>query len=277
MLLFLSIVCLAAAAYLAGELATVAGRQRQLSLRRASNYGVMRRLTGSSTERVKFNERVLGPAAMKLARIVLRLNPKTTVESVHAKLLRAGLSRRLTPTSFLAGKGVFALVGLVLGLMFAPSIGIGGGLFLTIAFAGVGFLLPDLFVSSRSKKRREAVKSEMPDALDLLAVSVEAGMGFDGAIAKLTEHMEGELADEFALMLNEIRIGEGRAEALKKMARRAQPPPGRRRGEGDEGADQDALPDGHLHLPGDVPRHPRPGLPQPGEVLLMAPQIGRDH
>jgi tight adherence protein C len=220
MLLFLSIVCLGAAAYLAGELATVAGRQRQLSLRRASNYGVMRRLTGSATERVKFSERVVGPAAMKLARIVLRLNPKTTVESVQAKLVRAGLTRRLTPTSFLAGKAVFAICGLVLGLTFAPSIGIGGGLFLTIAFAGVGFLLPDLVVSSRSKRRREAVKAEMPDALDLLAVSVEAGMGFDGAIAKLTEHMDGELADEFALMLNEIRIGEGRAEALKKMADR---------------------------------------------------------
>jgi tight adherence protein C len=224
MLLFLSIVCLAAAAYLAGELATVAGRQRQVSVRRASTYGVIRRVTGNPVERIRFSERVLGPAAMKLARVVLRLNPKTTVESVQARLLRAGLSRTLTPTAFLAAKAGFAFFGLILGVMVAPSIGIGGGLLLAIAFAGVGFLLPDMFVSSRAKRRREAVKAEMPDALDLLAVSVEAGMGFDGAIAKLTENMEGELTNEFALMLNEIRIGEGRAEALKKMADRVPAP-----------------------------------------------------
>ena len=64
------------------------------------------------------------------------------------------------------------------------------------------------------------MSSELPDALDLLAVSVEAGMGFDGAISKLTEHMEGPLADEFALALGEMRIGESRSNALTKMMKR---------------------------------------------------------
>ena len=66
---------------------------------------------------------------------------------------------------------------------------------------------------------------QLPDALDLLAVSVEAGLGFDGALTKLTEHMEGPLVDEFALTLGEIRIGESRHEALKKFTERV----GRRR------------------------------------------------
>ncbi len=148
------------------------------------------------------------------------------------------------------------------------------------------------FLTMRVRSRRDAVRAQLPDALDLLAVSVEAGLGLDGALTKLTEHMEGPLVDEFALTLGEIRIGESRQDALKKLTERvptpeiaafvrsviqadqlgislgphparagrrlAAAPPGRRRGEGDEGADQDAVPDRPLHLPGDVPRHPRP-------------------
>ena len=140
-------------------------------------------------------------------------------------------------------------------------------------------------------RRQAAVAAELPDALDLLSVSVEAGLGFDGAVQKLTEHMDGPLIEEFELALGEMRIGESRQDALKKMAERSASPEmasfvraiiqadqlgislGRilrvqaadtrleasaaRRGEGDEGADQDALPDGPLHLPGDVHRHPR--------------------
>ena len=68
------------------------------------------------------------------------------------------------------------------------------------------------------------MRAELPDALDLLAVSVEAGMGFDGAIAKLTEHMDGALSEEFALTLGEMRIGESRSDALKKMAERIDTP-----------------------------------------------------
>jgi tight adherence protein C len=64
------------------------------------------------------------------------------------------------------------------------------------------------------------VSADLPDALDLLAVSVEAGLGFDGAISKLTEHMEGPLIDEFELALGEMRVGESRSEALKRMAER---------------------------------------------------------
>ena len=71
---------------------------------------------------------------------------------------------------------------------------------------------------------RSAVSADLPDALDLLAVSVEAGLGFDGAIAKLTEHMDGALSEEFALTLGEMRIGESRQEALKKMAERIDTP-----------------------------------------------------
>jgi len=91
-------------------------------------------------------------------------------------------------------------------------------------FGVLGFMLPELFLTARIRGRRERIRSELPDALDLLAVSVEAGLGLDGAVAKLTEHMNGALIDEFALTLGEMRIGESRHDALKKMAERVPAP-----------------------------------------------------
>ena len=91
-----------------------------------------------------------------------------------------------------------------------------------LAFAG--FRIPDYVLSSRIRSRREAVRADLPDALDLLAVSVEAGLGFDGAVTKLTEHMSGPLVDEFARLLSEVRIGEQRQTALKNMAARVDAP-----------------------------------------------------
>jgi tight adherence protein C len=74
------------------------------------------------------------------------------------------------------------------------------------------------------RDRQERVLAALPDALDLLAVSVEAGLGFDGAVAKLVDYMDGPLIDEFALTLNEMRVGESRNEALKRMSARVDVP-----------------------------------------------------
>src|ERR671925_429325 len=164
MLLFLGFALLAGAAFFVAEYATFPARERSDSLQRASNYGRFRRR--ATEQRPQFRERVLAPAADSVAGFVLKLNPKTTVESVRVKLLAAGLSDRISVNAFLAAKG----------------------------------------------------------ALDLLAVSVEAGLGFDGAIAKLAEHMDGALTEEFNLALGEMRIGESRQEALKKMAQRVDTP-----------------------------------------------------
>src|SRR5207253_3468881 len=88
----------------------------------------------------------------------------------------------------------------------------------------LGFFAPEAFLTLAIRSRREQIRSELPDALDVLAVSVEAGLGLDGAVTKLTEHMEGALVDEFALTLGEMRIGESRHDALKKLAERVPAP-----------------------------------------------------
>jgi tight adherence protein C len=222
-LLLIGLAILALAVYLVGEVATAPARERHGSIRRAATYGESRRRTSGAVEE-SFRDRVVSPARMGLAHAVLRINPKMTVESVSMKLLGAGLGRVLSPTTFLALKAVTAFGAFFGGAAIGTLAGKGGGVALafSLIFAALGFLVPDVFVSLKARSRRERIRSELPDALDLLAVSVEAGMGFDGALAKLTEHMEGPLVEEFALALGEMRIGESRSNALQKMATRVE-------------------------------------------------------
>ena len=219
----LSVLCLAGAAYLIGEAVTLPARERRSSVNRAATYGKFRAALGQ--QQLPFSQRVLTPLGDRLAGWTLKLHPKTTVEGVSARLLAAGLGRKISPTTFLAFKSALALGGLVTGALFGgAAAGPGGVLFAAIALGGIGFIAPDFVVSGKARSRKDRIRAELPDALDLMAVSVEAGMGFDGAISKLTEHMHGPLADEFALTLGEIRIGESRQDALKKMSDRTNTP-----------------------------------------------------
>jgi tight adherence protein C len=222
MLLFIAFFCLAGAVYLIGEVATLPSRERERSMRRASHYGFVR--ISSPLDAKRFRERTLEPLRESMARWVLKVNPRTSMDSISLRLLGAGLGRRITPTGFLAAKGVLAFFGAFVGVVFSSMAGSATGLLFTVALAGAGFFAPDYFVSIKARTRREKIRADLPDALDLLAVSVEAGLGFDGAIAKITEHMEGPLADEFGLTLGEMRIGESRADGLKRMADRVDTP-----------------------------------------------------
>lgn len=224
MLLALSALMIAGAAFLVAEVVTDPARRRQQGLRRASTYGRLR-FEAASPDRLRFRERVLAPAAGRLAALALRVNPRVTVESVGLRLLAAGMGRTMTPTVFLAAKAGLGGTGALIGFLFGvSSFGPLGGFVLAGLFAAGGFALPGVYVSGKARRRREEIRAELPDALDLLAVSVEAGLGFDGAVAKLTEHMEGSLAEEFSLTLGEMRIGESRQDALKKLAERVDSP-----------------------------------------------------
>jgi tight adherence protein C len=221
--IFVGLACLAASAYFVGDAVTMPARQRRTSVRRAARYGTFRPAFGNAQR--PFRERVLAPLGERLARWTLKLHPKTTIEGVSARLLAAGLGRTLSPTAFLAFKSGLAIGGVVLGAFFGgAATGAGGVLLFSVILAGLGFIAPDFAVSAKARSRKDSIRSELPDALDLMAVSVEAGMGFDGAISKLTEHMKGPLADEFALTLSEIRIGESRQDALKKLSDRTGTP-----------------------------------------------------
>jgi tight adherence protein C len=223
LLLLIAATVLAFAVYFAADAATAPAREQELAVRRATRYGIAR-LRGAAAPRLRFRERVVAPAIQRLAAMTLRVNPKATADAIGVKLLAAGLSTRITATQFLALKAGLALASVLVMVVFAIATTPVAGFLLAPFAAGFGFLCPDVFLTFKTRARREAVRAQLPDALDLLAVSVEAGLGFDGAVTKLTEHMEGPLVDEFALTLGEIRIGESRHEALKKFTERVPTP-----------------------------------------------------
>jgi tight adherence protein C len=221
LLLLLAGASVGLAVYLVMDLMTLSTRERAGSIRRAATYGKARIPVGSILDDGTFRDRALTPMKTGLARVVLRITPRASIETVSTKLLNAGLNRRVSPTTYLASKAIVGFIGFVGGQIFAQASGQASrGILLGLAMAVVGFMVPDVILTFRMRTRKEILRSELPDALDLLAVSVEAGMGFDGAISKLTEHMDGPLADEFALALGEMRIGESRTNALTKMMKR---------------------------------------------------------
>jgi tight adherence protein C len=222
-LFVLAVLFFGAAAYALSEAATYPSRLKARSVRLAADYGRVR-VPKRADENARFRERVLVPASTRLASIPMKLNPRTNIDAIGARLLAAGLAQRISPSSFLAVKGGAMIGGGVLGLALAAMASFVSAIVLLPVLCAMGFLGPELFLSSRIRRRRDAVRGALPDALDLLAVSVEAGLGFDGAVTKLTEHMSGPLIDEFGLLLSEIRMGESRQTALKNMASRTAAP-----------------------------------------------------
>ena len=145
MLLVLALGCLAGAAYFLGELAMAPARERATSVRRAATYGRFRARTGA-LERESLRDRALVPLSQSLAGLVLKLNPRSTSESVAMKLQAAGLGQKVTPTGFLAIKGVFSLCAAGLALVLIGSAGSAGLLF-GLVLVLVGFFGPDYRVS----------------------------------------------------------------------------------------------------------------------------------
>jgi tight adherence protein C len=219
MLLVLAILFVGGAVFMLGEVATYPTRLKARSIKRATDYG-RARIGRNEQELIRFRERVIAPMALKLAKIPLKLTPNASAEAMSSKIVAAGLAQRLTVANFLAIKGGCRVGGALFGIVLAALTSFTLVLVLAPVLAIVGMIAPDWVLGFKIRSRRDAVRAELPDALDLLAVSVEAGLGFDGAVTKLIEHMSGPLIDEFALTLNEIRVGETRAVALKKMADR---------------------------------------------------------
>ena len=222
LVLILAVFCLAGAAFLIGEIVTAPARQRYVSVRRAATWGKMELPSGTPHEGLQ--ERLVAPIGEVLAKWALKLNPRSSTDNVSRRLMAAGLGYKLSPTGFLALKALFAIIGVFAGSLVGSSRGLAGLVLGAAILGAIGFLGPDYALTLKARSRKEKIRAELPDALDLLAVSVEAGLGFDASLAKLNEHMEGPLAQEFGLTLSEMRIGESRSEALKRMSDRVDAP-----------------------------------------------------
>ena len=220
-LLVLALICLGAAVFLVGQLVTLPAQERQRFRKHVAEYGNERQRQVIKATDESLKTRVAMPIVERFAKLVLRINPKTTIDGVAYKLVSAGVSRRISPTTFLALKGICPIVLGLLGLAVASSMSPLMTFAMVIGFGALGFIGPDYIVNSKIRTRQERIRAQLPDALDLLAVSVEAGLGFDSAVTRLIDSLEGPLIDEFNLTLSEIRVGESRPEALRKLAERA--------------------------------------------------------
>lgn len=171
-----------------------------------------------------FMERVVIPAIKKIGDISVRFTPQKLLEETQRKLELAGNPGNLDASTFLATRFVGAAVfgGFFLLISFLPTVqwSFGRVLLTVIVFAAIGFFFPQLWLQSRINSRQHQVRKAMPDALDLLTICVEAGLGFDAAMAKVSEKWENELSILFGRAIREVQLGKTQREALRDMADR---------------------------------------------------------
>jgi tight adherence protein C len=223
LLLLIAAACLAGSAYAVAEIVTLPARERRLLVRRAGGYDASRAKALREAQ-PSLSARVLIPLSRRIAALMLRLNRRQSVERVQLRLAAAGMGT-VSPSGFIAAQGTLAMVGILFGLVVWAATGIGAlGFALTLSLAAGGYVAPGYFVGVRTRRRRNRVQAELPDALDLLAVSVEAGLGFDAAVQKLIDNMHGALIDELALTHAQMLVGESRQEALRKLSARVDSP-----------------------------------------------------
>jgi tight adherence protein C len=219
-LIILAIALFGAATYLLLTGLTVRQREVAVTLRKAQRYGLQSQREVETRKSV--NDRIVGPLTSKVAAVTQKFLPRTDPNVIANRLMAAGLARSMSPQMYLALKGGLVVVSILLGLMVLVSGAVPPAMGMLVALGGsaIGYIAPDFFINARTRGRREEMQMELPNVLDLLCVSVEAGLGFDAAVAKLSERMVGPLVEEFGLVLHEMRIGESRSEALKNLSER---------------------------------------------------------
>ncbi|MBN1814669.1 MAG: type II secretion system F family protein [Anaerolineae bacterium] len=169
-----------------------------------------------------FTERILLPVLRAIAQFVSRFTPRQSMESVQHQLDLAGNPYSWGPMEYLGVRGVvFVLFAAIAGLIFFAGSLKGSQKFLVTGLAFVaGIVMPVLWLKTKISRRQRSIIKSLPDALDLLTICVEAGLGFDAAMSKVAEKWEDELSVAFMRVIHEIQLGKLRREALRDMADR---------------------------------------------------------
>jgi tight adherence protein C len=168
-----------------------------------------------------FTERVIYPLARKLGEITLRFTPQNWISRINRRLELAGRSSKVDATVFLTLQFIFGLLigGFTFTLLklLGNNIPAGRVFLFTLVMTLLGFYLPHFQLSSSITNRQKQVRKDMPDALDLLTICVEAGLGFDAAMARVAEKWNSPLSMAFARVIQEVQLGKLRREALHDM------------------------------------------------------------
>jgi tight adherence protein C len=163
--------------------------------------------------------RVFGPTAQRFRDTLSRLYPSRDIDRVHAELLRAGLTGTIRAEEFVALQMASVLMGVAVGLT-ALATHLGGpklGVFLLLILPFAGFGVPVLWLRRKVSTRRDLVTNDLPDVLDLMTISVAAGLGLEQAMQVTCAHFESPVCDELALTLREMELGLSRHDALENL------------------------------------------------------------
>ncbi len=174
-----------------------------------------------------FFERTIRPLAGRLSGTVSRFTSSSFTARTEKSLAMAGNPGDLRVTDWLGIKAICAVIFAILFfLVFFFPLGVGIVMALVLGAAGVavGYIAPEFWLSRRVRARQKAIILQIPDALDLLTISVRAGLGFDAALGKVVEKMQGPLVDEFRRALAEVRVGKARRDALRDIIPRTEVP-----------------------------------------------------
>ncbi|MEZ5097592.1 MAG: type II secretion system F family protein [Nocardioides sp.] len=195
------------------------------------SLAVLEAMTVAPTELTKdleqtFSERVLDPFLKRTLGLGRRLSGADTADRIRRRLELAGNPPGWTVDRVISAKVFAAMVGFVLGSTFGYVLGATfmWKIILVAVGVGVGFFGPNLFLYQKSYDRQQQIQKGLPDAIDLLTISVESGLGFDAALQQVSRNTEGPLAEEFSRVLREMQIGQGRSEALRALAERTDLP-----------------------------------------------------
>lgn len=163
--------------------------------------------------------RSLGPLFNRVGALIRLITPQGMTESTRQKIALAGLSDATTADQVIAFRFVGAAASFVLILLWSSSRGaaFGSTLLLSAFFAAIAYFAPDAILSGRADRRQDQIRKALPDTMDMLMISVEAGLGLDAAMARVIQHVKGPLSEELNRVLQEMRLGMTRSEALKQL------------------------------------------------------------
>lgn len=167
-------------------------------------------------------ERVVMPGAVRLGRAIDRLLPFDMHKRVDRLLIYAGSPAGWDAERVISLKIIGAIGGLILGLFVGLLLSWGGILLILVVafFAVLGYLVPGAYIGGKARNRQKQIQRTLPDVMDLLTISVEAGLGFDAALAQVVRNVPGPLAEEIGRLLQEMQIGVSRADAFRHLSER---------------------------------------------------------
>ncbi len=167
-----------------------------------------------------FMERFVRPFASQMAKLMARLTPMGAMESTQKQLMHAG--RQMQVSDFMGIRGLALLLagGLAVGFSFLTGQGLFGFIVITAILGIIAYIMPTFWLRGEITKRKAQILRALPDAIDLLTISVEAGLGFDQALARVVSKSDNALTREFARVMQEMRIGVARRDALRSLVER---------------------------------------------------------